>query len=180
MTPRLDASQRRWIILNAVVGTAIVNLVINLGIGWLETRGHPHMPRFAVSTKSSVLSDGLGALFTLPLITCVLVTAGVHRDRRAGGLRRLDWQPPGRWWPTVIRPTALSRGFRLGAVIFLALAVPVGLALALAFPSGLSSDHFIAFHTAFTVLLGVLVTPMVALAAMTDTVEVPEAAAATV
>jgi hypothetical protein len=80
----------------------------------------------------------------------------------------------------VIRPTALSRGFRLGAVTFLALALPVGLALALAFPGGLSSPHFIAFHTAFTVLLGVLVTPMVALAAMTDMVEVPEIAAATV
>lgn len=180
MTPRLDASQRRWIVVNAVIGSAIVNLVINLAIGWLETRGHPHMARFTLSTNSSVLSDGLGALFTLPLFTCLLVTAGVHRDQRAGGLTRLDWQPPGRWWATVIRPRVLSRGFRLGAATFLALALPVGIILALAFPSGLSSDHFIAFHTAFTVLLGVFVTPMVALAAMTDTVDAPELVAATV
>jgi hypothetical protein len=180
MTPRLDAQQRRWIIVNALIGSAIVNLVINLAIGWLETRGHPHMPRWTASTKSSVLGDGLGALFTLPLFTCLLVTAGVHRDLRTGGLAQLDWQPAGRWWPTVIRPTSLSRGFRLGAATFIGLALPIGIALALAFPDGLSSQHFIAFHTVFTVALGVVVTPMVALAAMTDAVEVPEIVAATV
>jgi hypothetical protein len=180
MPPRLDPAQRRWIILNAVIGSAIVNLVINLAIGWVETRGHPHMPRFTASTKSSVLSDGLGALFTLPLFTCLLVSAGVHRDQRAGGLARLDWQPTARWWASVIRPTALSRGFRLGAATFLGLAIPVGAMLALAFPDGLSSSHFIAFHTVFTVALGVIVTPVVALAAMTDAVEAPEIAVATV
>jgi hypothetical protein len=180
MTLRLDPEQRRWLIVNAVIGTAIVNLFVNLAVGWLETRGHPHMPRFTVSTKSSVLSDGLGALFTLPLITCLLVTAGVHRDRRSGGLARLDWQPTGRWWRSVIRPTVLSRGFRLGAVTFLGLALPIGCVLALAFPHGLTSSHFIAFHTLFTVVLGAIVTPMVALAAMTDTVEAPEVVAATV
>lgn len=168
MRPRLDAAQRRWILVNAVIGAAVVNLAINVGIGWLETRGHAQLPRWTASTRSSVLGDGLGALFMLPLCTCLLVTAGVHREQRQGGLARLVWTPPVGWWDAVIRPGLLARGLRLGAVTFLALAVPVGIALALAFPHGLSSDQFVIFHVAFTVALGAVVTPLVALAAMTD------------
>lgn len=180
MRPPLDPAQRRWIIANALIGTAVVNLVINLGIGWLETRGHSHLPRWTASTRSSVLGDGLGALFTLPLFTCLLVTAGVHRDQRQGGLPALAWDPAGRWWSTVIRPTVVSRGFRLGAVTFLGLALPVGIVLALVFPHGLSSGNFVAFHVVFTVVLGAIVTPIVALAAMTDTANAPDLVAATV
>jgi hypothetical protein len=158
---RLERSHRRWLIVNALIASTVINFAINLGVGWLETRGHPRLPTWSVAvTHSSVVGDAVGTLFTLPLITCLLVTAAVHREQRLGAMTPLGWRPAARWWPVLVPQGALRRGFRLGVATFVVLVVPV--------PDGLNASQFVVFHLIVTVGLGALVTPFVAFAAMTD------------
>jgi hypothetical protein len=164
----ITAEQRRWVLLNSVLGTALVNLVVNSGIALFGSRGQHHIPAWSISVAHpSVMTDGLGVLITLPIITCLLVSLAVRRELMEARLGRLDPAAFGRA-PFLAVPGALRRGLRFAAVTFGAFAIPLTIAMELTARSGLSHDSYVGFHVALTVILGAIVTPFIALAAMTD------------
>jgi hypothetical protein len=62
------------------------------------------------------------------------------------------------------------RAVRFAAVTFAVLAPPLVLATALAATNGMSHAAFVTYHVTLAVVLGALVTPVIALAAMAEPV----------
>lgn len=171
----ITAEQRRWVLLNALLATAVINTAVNLGIGLFEARGQRHVPTWGISAAHpSVTSDAMGVLITLPLITCLLVSAAVRREQAEQRLTLLDPVALGRLSRFAV-PGAGKRAIRFAVASFAVLAPPVVLATALSAAHGMSHGAFVTFHVALTVVLGAIVTPMIALAAMTE--PAPHAAA---
>jgi len=157
----------RWVTLNALIGTAITNLVVNFGIVLFSARGVHHVPTWTISAvHPGVTSDLLGILFTLPLITCILVSLGLRRELADGKLPYVDAAVFGRWRMLTIASTG-KRALRFGGMTILLAGPPLLIATAIAARHGMSHNEFVAFHVAMTVTLGILVTPVIALAAMT-------------
>lgn len=169
MTSReLPAANRRWLVVNGLFVTALINVVVNVAIDLLSLGDRDSVPMWgAPLVGPSVLWTVIGTLFLLPLITCALATGAVRRDLRRGSLERLEpdathrWisgLPAGRW----------RRGAEIGAFAVVVLAPPTLLVLAiLGFPD-LDRTQYVVWQTVFAVLLGAAATPVIALAAMAD------------
>jgi hypothetical protein len=163
----LPVPNRRWLVVNAVLVTAVINVVVNYLIANGAVAGRDSVPMWgAPLVEPSVFWDLVGTLFLLPLLTSALTTAAIRRDIRRGTLEQIaplpDVHPrlagPGRW----------RRGAAFGVLAVVALAPGLLILLAaLGFPE-LSRSQFVAWHTGFAVVLGVLVTPPLALLAMAE------------
>lgn len=165
---QLQAEHRRWIVANALVGTAVVNAAINAALAWVSVRGVNSVPVWTASLEPSIVSDSLGTLFFLPLITTVLCTTAVWRDLRVGRLERLE----GTWCGLGdrLRNGRLRRGMTLAAWCTGVLS-PVTVVILVGIDFGdLNRTDFVLYKTAFAVGLGAIVTPFVALRAMSDAV----------
>jgi aminoglycoside phosphotransferase (APT) family kinase protein len=159
----LDAGQRRWIWLNALLVTALLNLVINAGIAWASA-GKEAIPLWSAPLVGgpSTITDTVATLFLLPLITCVLVTTAIRRDLAAARLSpRVDLI-------YLLPRNRLLRGAALGAATVGALAPGAVALLLLADFGDLDPGAFVAYKACFAVALGAIVTPFIALAAMND------------
>jgi hypothetical protein len=153
---------RRWLWRNAILGAAVANLVINAVIAWVSAHGHDAVPVWPTELigDPSTVTDTLGTLFLLPLITCLVVTPTVRREVAAGHLgRRTDLRLP-------LPRNTLLRGLALGAACLAALALP-GLGLA-ALLGELGVAAFVTYKVVLAIALGAVVTPLIALAAMND------------
>lgn len=167
MWKQLPAANKRWIVVNALLVTAAINVVVNAAIAWLSVRGQDGVSLWGVPlVETSTFWNVIGTLFLLPLITCLLTTAAVRRDVRLGSLAALSGLRSGRL--PAMPAGRLRRGVAFGILAVAALAPPLTLVLvASGFPE-LSRGQFIACQAAFAVALGALVTPIIALYAMAD------------
>jgi hypothetical protein len=161
----LPADHRRWIVINALLITAFVNLVINGFLAWFSVRGHHTVPVWGLPGigKTNVFTDTVGTFFFLPLFTCATCTTAVWAQVRSGRLPRLE---------TAI-PRALAHGrLRRGAVLGLttaAVLAPITVAIvAVARLGSVSASDFVLYKMALGVVLGLVVTPLIAFLAMTD------------
>lgn len=173
----MDAAQRRWLIVNAGIVTAVVNTVLNWLPAWFAVRDVEHVKLWTVPFVggTGVYTDTLGTLFLLPFITTLLVTSAVWRDRRAG--RLAPGTLPVSLFALAIVPDVLpARAAWIACNTVGALAVPAAVLLAIFAPDGLGHDAFIAYKTVLGVALGAVVTPLIALAAMADPLSRPATA----
>ena len=166
----LSDEHRSFIFRHAIIGAAFVNLVLSAGIAWLSVRNEDSVPRWAAPLvdKPSTITDTLGTFFILPLLTCLIFTAVARRELRHGRVQPLGWT----WSPkSVLRRLpdgTLRRGVALGALCMVALGPPA-VALIVALDVGdLSVGEFVSYKAVFGVLLGMLVTPIVALWALSE------------
>lgn len=165
----LPAPHRRWILLNALCATALINLVVNSLIAWLSVLGQDEVPLWERPlSETSLLGDTLGTIFLLPLITCVLTTTVIRNELRSGSLPPLIIDHPHGRWLAGRQSSRFRRGLGFGALAFVVLALPVSLALIAIDLGDLSKGDFVIFKASFAILLGALITPLIALAAMTD------------
>src|SRR3954453_2532590 len=165
----METAQRRWLIVNAVLVTAVVNLVLNWLPAWLAVRDVDHVPLWTapLTGGTGVYTDTLGTLVILPFVTTVLCTTAVWRDRRAGRLGRArlaQWLIP----LLALPPRPGTRGVAFALLTVVPLAVPFAALLALFAPHGLDHDAFIAYKTVLGVALGLVVPPVIAVRAMAD------------
>jgi hypothetical protein len=166
---QLPASHRRWIVVNALLATAAINVIVNAVIAWLSVRGQETVELWgAPLVETSAFWNVVGTLFLLPLITCVLTTTVVRRDVRQGSLSSLSQLRSVRPWLAALPPARLRRGVVIGALAVAALAPPLILALVASGFSELTREQFVVCQTAFAVVLGAAVTPVIALYAMAD------------
>jgi hypothetical protein len=161
----LPAANRRWLIVNAVFVTAAINLALNYAIALVAVGDRDSVPMWgAPLVEPSVFWDLIGTLFLLPLFTSALVTASVRRDIRRGTMDRLAPLP--RVHRLLASPSRWRRGAAFGGLTVLALAPGLlAILFGLDWPE-LSKSQFIAWHTGFAIVLGVVVTPPLALFAM--------------
>src|SRR3954451_15068597 len=165
----MGAAQRRWLVGNAGLVTAAINVVLNAGPALLATRDRDHVPLWTMpfTGGTGVVTDTLGTLIILPFVTTILCTAAVWRDRRAGRLDRA--RLPERLTPLLLRPRRRApRGAVFAVVSVALLAVPAAALLAAAAPDGLDRGPFVVYKTVLGVALGLVVTPLIAARAMAD------------
>ena len=160
----IPRENRRWLIVNAIFVTALINLIVN----WLIARGavvdRDTVPFWGPPlVEPSVFWDLIGTLFLLPFITGGLTTAAIRRDLRRGALPRL-----GRGYGGGRSGSGWRRGAEFGVVAVVSVTPPLILSFAvLGFPE-ISDSTFVAWHTAFAIALGVVVTPLLATLAMAE------------
>jgi hypothetical protein len=166
---QLPALHRRWIVVNALVATAAINLVFNAAIDWLSVKGEPTVPLWGMPlVETSAFSNLVGTLFLLPLITCVLMTRVVRRDVRLGSLDSLSQLRTAYGWLGALPTSPLRRGVVFGAIAVAVLAPPLALALGASSVPELSQGEFVVSHAVFAAALSVVVAPVIALYAMAD------------
>ncbi|HVT22904.1 MAG TPA: hypothetical protein VHE57_16115 [Mycobacteriales bacterium] len=165
---RLPATHRQWLFLNSVLISAFINIVINAALAAASARGH-HIAWWTSNPfKTNLLYNTLGTLFFLPLLTTVGVTAAVAKERLAGTLPPIEAPFATRLWSWICVPSPWWRGARFGAVTLGALA-PLDVAMVLLLGrDGASAGHFVMVQVLLAVLLGAVVTPFTALAAMCE------------
>jgi len=153
----LSPAQRRWVYVNALVVTAVINLLVNAGL-W----------SVPLVEKPSTVTDTIGTFFLLPLITCLLITTAVRYEIGAGRLMPLGASASARTFAQSLPATRLRRGVVLGALCTLALGPIAVLVLAAIDFSGLTTGQFVLYKAVLGVALGAVVTPAIAVLAMAD------------
>ncbi|HWA64992.1 MAG TPA: hypothetical protein VG899_01310, partial [Mycobacteriales bacterium] len=114
------------------------------------------------------LYNSLGTLFFLPLLTAVGVTPAVRKEIDAGSLPAIQPLFGSRLWRWMCAPTPWLRGARFGVVTLAVLGPLDVLGVVLLARNGAAAPHFVMFQVLFAVLLGAVVAPLCALAAMCD------------
>ena len=166
---QLPKENRRWIVLRAVLATAVFNLVVNAATGWLAVLGQDGVQLWgAPLAETTVFWNLVGTLFLLPLITCALVTTAVRHEVRAGSLKSLSRLRSSHPLLSALPAGRLRRGLALGAIAVAAAAPLLLVAVALWNGIELTTAEFLDVQVLFAVALGTLVTPLIALYAMTD------------
>ena len=165
----LQPGHRRWLVLNALLLTAVTNVVVNAAIAWMSVRSLRTVPLWAVPVvdKPSTVTDTVGTFFLLPFTTCLICTTAVRLEVRRGRLSPLRLSELGSVLAR-LPDGRLRRGALLGAVCAAALSpIAVGVLLAANF-GDISRAEFVAYKAALGVALGAIVTPIIALRAMAD------------
>jgi len=165
----ISASQRRWLLLNAVVVTAFINLVVNAAIAWLSSHGRNSVPILSQPLQEpSTVTDTLGTLFLLPFMTSVICSAFVHRDLRRGALDPLPVSDALPWVARWRLAGPAVRGARLGGASILLLGPLATAVIALVHFGDITAGGFVLYKAIFGVVFGLVVTPLIALIAMAD------------
>jgi hypothetical protein len=157
----ITPAQRRYLLLDNGVGPFVINFLINAVIAWLLFRHATHVPLWG---QSSIAGDTIATSFLLPLITCLIVTPLARGRVRSGQVAALT-APAARKWPPrnmIVRSVAIGV---LGVILF----TPVTLLMLGAVGIGsLTPWHFVGFKGSFAAIEGGLVTPFLALWAISD------------
>lgn len=153
----MSPAHRRFLVVEQGVGSIVVNMLISAVLGFLTYRGAASVPLWG---QQSIAADTIGTTFSLPLFTCLIVTAMSRRRMRAG--RLAPW--PGarfglRWLPE----RTLWRGLVLGLLTVVLVAPPTLSALSVLGVAQQSFWAFVVFKAVFAAALGAVVTPLVAL-----------------
>jgi hypothetical protein len=161
MWASLSRAQQRFLLVDELGGSVVVNLPVNAAIAWVLFRS-PSVPLWG---WSSIAADTLVTAFMLPLLTAVFATRVARARVAAGKLPRITthsfvWLP--RW--------SIYRGTLLGVAALILVAAPVVAAFALVGPASLSRWSFVWFKAIFATGLGVLVTPLIGWWALCDAV----------
>jgi hypothetical protein len=169
--PDLPIGHRRWILYNAILVTALMNLVLNAGITWLMVQGAHRVPLWTTPLpgRPNIITDTVGTFFMLPLITCLLITTSVWHEVRVGRLPPLMGTPRPQSLLARLPTGRLRRGAYLGGVCALVLSPLSALVLIAVDSGGLSTPGFVLYKAMLGVALGAIVTPVIALCAMADT-----------
>jgi len=161
----LEREHRRWVIVNALLVTAAVNLILNGAIAWFSVRGQHVVPVWAIPRigSANVFTDTVGTFFFLPLMTCVFSTTFVWVEMRAGRLPPLTTVEI----PDRLRGGRLRRGAVLGAATA-AVLTPIAAVVFLLVGTGaaFTVGQFVVYKAALGVALGAIVTPIIGLCAM--------------
>ncbi len=156
----LTPAQRRFLFLDNGVGPFVANLLINGVIAWLLFRNATQVPLWG---QSSIAGDTIATSFLLPAITCLIVTPIARGRVRSGQL------PPvvDAFWRWIPRNMAW-RAVLVGLICLLALTPLTLLAFGALGIGELTPWHFIYFKAIFAAIEGALVTPFLALWAISE------------
>ena len=165
----LPAENRRWLILNTVVGAAIVNVIANGGFAWLSVKSGHTVPLWAKPRfgHTSTIMDTVGTFFFLPFFTTMAVTRGVNQQIRSGRLTPIGTGSSRRSLIGRLPAVRWRRSLALGALCAVVLS-PVAIPILFGFDfAGVSRHSFVLYKVVLGVALGLIVTPTVAILAMT-------------
>ena len=164
----LEAEHRKWLFLNALVIAALVNAALNALIAWGSAATEDEVPLWAVPLVGgpSTITDTVGTFFILPFLTTLAITTVVWHELRDGGLEPIP--APAKGALSKLPRTRPRRGVFFG-LLSVVLFAPVAVVMLIALDYGdISVGEFVLFKAIFGVLLGLVVTPVIGYAALTD------------
>jgi hypothetical protein len=166
----LTAEHRRWLFVNAIVITAFINAALNALIAWGSAVNEDEIPLWAAPLVGgpSTITDTVGTFFILPLLTTLLITTVIWHERAAGRFGRLELAPGSDRFFRRLPRTRFRRGLYFGALCTLVLAPAAVIVLAAIDFGDISVGDFVLYKAIFGILLGLIVTPVIGIAAMTD------------
>jgi hypothetical protein len=150
--------------------TAFVNAALNGLIAWGSAAKEDSIDLWSAPLVGgpSTITDTVGTFFILPLVTTLLITTVVWHELKTGGLAPLRRSTEGGWLIGRLPKTRLRRGVYFGALCA-ALFAPVAVVLLVATDFGdISRGSFVLYKVIFGVALGAIVTPVIAIAALSD------------
>ena len=159
----LSREHRRFLVVDQLIGAAVVNFVVNAALAWLLFR---HSPSVALYASPGIAIDTAVTALVLPPLTA-LVAGFVVRLRVVRGelpplpsfaVRESAWSRRSLW----------LRGTLLGVGAVLLLAAPTVAGFALLGVDQLSRASFICFKASFAAGVGILVTPALGWWALID------------
>ncbi len=151
----MSREHRVFLVRDQILGSIVVNFLLNAAIAWLTFRSVDVVPLWGTS---SIAADTIGTAFLLPVITSLVVTRLVALDVRRGRLPPLPAEHAfASQWP---RRSSLRCGATVGVVSMIVAALPVVAVFAFAGPTELRTSPFIWFKAAFAAALGAFVTPL--------------------
>jgi hypothetical protein len=160
LTPR----ERRYIVWQSGVGSAIVNALINGALGWLGTRAMPNVPLWRVpGAAADLLGTAYGISFGTTLGTALLAP----RDVRRGKIGAIAMSPGVAAFVARFPDRVLKRAVGLG-ILSMAFAVPLVAVLAAVDSGGLERMAYVEIKTWFAAFVGAAVTPFIVLRALSD------------
>jgi hypothetical protein len=166
----VPAAHRRWILTNAVVISAVSNLLINSAIAWITSYGKHHIPLWSIPLLGgpNLITDTIGTLYLLPFTTCLVVSYAVRKSQGRGQLTILKTHQKGPGWLSNLPASIPRRASRLSGLVLL-FSAPVAIVILLTgFGGGISRYDFVVFKALLGLVLGLAVTTFIALAAMGD------------
>ena len=159
----LSEAQRKYLIQDQIIGSAIFNALLNALLAWLTFRRHASVP---MKGDPSIIGDAIGTAVLLPLLTCVIVTPLVRKVLKTGKLEPLVTPSPARSMVLWLPRLSFARGLVL-ALGALATCAPIYLGLlVVAGIDQLSVGAFVAIKTVYAALMAGLCAPVIALYVM--------------
>lgn len=159
----MSPAQRRFLVLEQGIGSAVFNFGLNAVIAWLMFRGHDTVPLWG---QQSVVGDTIGTSLVLPFLTCLIVTPLILGNVRRGKVEALAWtrtsHPVLGWLPAGTLRRALALAL-VGAVVFAPITVFL---LDRLVEADFTLGRFVVFKASFAAVEALVVTPIVALWAL--------------
>jgi hypothetical protein len=160
----MPAELKRYLYLEQPIGAFVVNLLLNALIAWAVCRGMTSVPLWG---ETSVGGDTIATCFVLPFLSVLIATPLVRREVRHGKLSPVSRRDPAVARRRLPRPLAV-RALVLG-IAGLVVAAPLAIAgLVLAGVVAIPMPAFIWAKGAFGAVLGALLAPTIARAAIAD------------
>jgi hypothetical protein len=168
MPRRLSREHRRFLIVDEILGSIVINFPLNAGIAWGLFRSKASVPLWGMS---SIAADTIVTAFVLTIATAFLATRYVRAQVIAGKLPPVPISEirSSAW----LQRSSFVRGTILAVAAVVLAAVPVIAAFAVAGPRELPFASFLWFKATFAAVLGAVVTPLVGWWALCD-VAVPK------
>jgi len=151
----------RFLIVDELVGSMIVNFPLNAAIAWFMFRSADSVPLWG---WSSIAADTVVTAFMLPLLTALFATRVARTRVVSGRLPSLPRPASFTWLPQ----WSLQRGAIVGAASVALVASPCVVGFVLLGLPRLSTWTFIGFKAIFATVLGAAVTPLLGWWALSD------------
>ena len=165
----MTAEHRRWVWINAVAVTALLNVIVNGLIAWLSALGMDEVPVWGLPLidGTTIGTDTAGTFFVLPFVTTVLLSLSVRVEIARGKIVPMaPGAGPYSWLDRLPQPI-FKRALVTGAIVFVLCGPLSLLAVALVDPAPMTVTAFVTYKAILGTVLGLVVTPLIALRAMT-------------
>ena len=150
-----------YLLIGHVIIPFFINVAVNVGLGLLAFGGSDKVPVWAL--EKGALADFLGCCFFLPLITCLIATPIVRRQAVAGTVSRIPVEDAPAWL-RFFQGSLFPRALKWGVAGLAVFAGPVSAAWILFAEPTVGTTGFLISKSLFAGALGVLVTPLIAIA----------------
>ena len=163
MAGTMSEQHRRFLVVEEVLISTVVNFLLNAGIAWYLFHKKSSV---AMWGATSIGVDTIVTAFVLPVLTAIIAWFIVGRAVKSGKLLPIPYEAIGtsRW----LKWRGWQRGVILGVASMIVVATPLVVALTLAGLRSLTPWHFVWFKGCFAAGLGALVTPLLGWWALAD------------
>ena len=155
----------RYVLIGQGIVPGAINIVVNLLLGTLTFWGQDSVTTWGMN--QGAVADSIGTCFFLPFITALIVTPIVRHHLARGTADRVPAiEVP--WFFHWFEGSTLQRAAKFGIACLMLLALPIYFAYVVFAGDSIGTIRFIAIKAIFAGVLGLIVTPVIAMVAMCD------------